>query len=308
MRRWFILLVAMTILGCGTPQQGTVRASLALAGPRPALAGIQSPENAQGPALRITYPAPVRKAITVIAKTQRKVKRSITTAFRKTRTTGDPFCLFPLLLLCFIYGLVHAAGPGHGKAVLASYLLSRSTSVPRALLLGNIIAILHGLSALALAIPVLFAGRHMGAASLADFRSLRVVSSAAILGLGTIMFARNFRRASTVHEQLPAKGKGGKTFLPLALAVGLIPCQGAVILLLFAISARAAVLGIPMVVAMTAGMAVTLSALALLISLGRDRLTSPSLSGGERLPRVLELTGSLLLMLVGALLLMSNFH
>ena len=57
----------------------------------------------------------------------------------------------PLLIgvgLAFLYGVIHALGPGHGKLVVASYFLARDARIMRGLLMGLQIAVCHVLSAM----------------------------------------------------------------------------------------------------------------------------------------------------------------
>ncbi len=71
--------------------------------------------------------------------------------FLETRPGG--VCPSPhLVLLSFFYGVLHAAGPGHGKAVATSYLFSRGRQLGNGLLLGNLIALFHALSAVVLVV------------------------------------------------------------------------------------------------------------------------------------------------------------
>ena len=76
-----------------------------------------------------------------------------------TREARESRCLRPLLTLiviAFLYGVLHGAGPGNNKAVATSYLLSRSKKVGGGILLGNSIAFFHGLSGVVLLLAVHF--------------------------------------------------------------------------------------------------------------------------------------------------------
>ncbi|GHC64383.1 nickel/cobalt transporter [Limoniibacter endophyticus] len=62
----------------------------------------------------------------------------------------DNSALLPLIGLSFVYGIFHAAGPGHGKAVISSYMLANEIALRRGILLSVISAILQGLTAVLL--------------------------------------------------------------------------------------------------------------------------------------------------------------
>ena len=63
---------------------------------------------------------------------------------------GQPSAAWGLAGLGFAYGVVHAAGPGHGKAVLASYMLANETSLKRGALMALMAALLQALIAIVL--------------------------------------------------------------------------------------------------------------------------------------------------------------
>jgi nickel/cobalt transporter (NicO) family protein len=63
---------------------------------------------------------------------------------------GDPAALWGLVGLGFAYGVFHAAGPGHGKAVIASYMMANDRALRRGVVLALLAAILQGLTAVAL--------------------------------------------------------------------------------------------------------------------------------------------------------------
>ena len=63
---------------------------------------------------------------------------------------GKPSAAWGLVGLGLAYGVVHAAGPGHGKAVLASYMLANETSLKRGAAMALLAALLQALIAIAL--------------------------------------------------------------------------------------------------------------------------------------------------------------
>jgi len=79
---------------------------------------------------------------------QAEVNRRLAAAVRDIRT-GDPwFATLVLAGLSFAYGVLHAAGPGHGKAVISSYVLANEQTVRRGIALSFLAAAFQGLSAL----------------------------------------------------------------------------------------------------------------------------------------------------------------
>ena len=63
---------------------------------------------------------------------------------------ADPAAIWVLLIGCFLYGVFHAAGPGHGKAVISSYLVANEETARRGIVLSFASALLQALVAVAL--------------------------------------------------------------------------------------------------------------------------------------------------------------
>lgn len=79
---------------------------------------------------------------------QSEINRRLAAAVRDIRT-GDPWAATLLLAgLSFVYGVLHAAGPGHGKAVISSYVLANEQTVRRGIALSFLAAAFQGISAL----------------------------------------------------------------------------------------------------------------------------------------------------------------
>jgi nickel/cobalt exporter len=77
---------------------------------------------------------------------QQQFYRSLTGALKAMRTDGSKLWL--LVGLSFAYGIFHAAGPGHGKAVISSYMLANEVALRRGILLSFISAFLQALTAI----------------------------------------------------------------------------------------------------------------------------------------------------------------
>src|SRR3546814_7369300 len=95
-------------------------------------------ENAaSGPvaAPSITLPAPLARALGVVVSLQSALNAKLRAALAAARDGTSWRPAFAIVLLSFLYGVFHAVGPGHGKAVLGSYFLTRRAQV------------LHGLGA-----------------------------------------------------------------------------------------------------------------------------------------------------------------
>jgi nickel/cobalt transporter (NicO) family protein len=106
-------------------------------------------------------------------------------ALRAAKANGSAF--FLLAGLSFAYGVFHAAGPGHGKAVITSYMVSNEKALRRGLVISLLAAILQGLVAIALvgSLAGIFraTAQHMNAAA----RDLEFASYCGIVLLGVVL-------------------------------------------------------------------------------------------------------------------------
>ncbi|TPK75419.1 nickel/cobalt transporter [Mesorhizobium sp. B2-4-15] len=78
---------------------------------------------------------------------QQEFYRALATAMKAMRQDGSKIWI--LVGLSFAYGIFHAAGPGHGKAVISSYMVANEVALRRGILLSFVSALLQGLTAVA---------------------------------------------------------------------------------------------------------------------------------------------------------------
>ena len=193
---------------------------------------------------------------------QQQLKQKMSDLIREGRTSHriQPF-LF-VLLVGFAYGAVHAAGPGHGKFVAMSYVLSHRATLAQGLLFGNAIALIHGFSGAVGVLCLRYILQHSVSKTLGEVtHTTQIVSFALIflLGLGIFLakgYALFFKHGSNLTEE---RKTIRKSWVPWALAVGLVPCPAVVMVMLFCMSMEALPLGVMMAVAISLGMATTLS-------------------------------------------------
>lgn len=79
---------------------------------------------------------------------QQAFYRSLTGALKAMRQDGSQ--LWILVGLSFVYGVFHAAGPGHGKAVISSYMLANEVALRRGVMLSFVSAFLQAITAILL--------------------------------------------------------------------------------------------------------------------------------------------------------------
>ncbi len=113
---------------------------------------------------------------------QRGFYRSMTEALKSMRDGGPGFWL--LIGLSFAYGVFHAAGPGHGKAVISSYMLANEVALRRGILLSFVSAFLQAATAIVVMGIVYLALRGTTVSMTDATRFLEIASYALITGFG----------------------------------------------------------------------------------------------------------------------------
>ena len=228
-----------------------------------------------------------------LATTQAKLHQQLAAAMRLVAQEGAA-ATWPLIGISLLYGVFHAAGPGHGKAVIATFLGTSRTRLRRGLILSVLSAVVQGIVAVVLVeIVVGLLGyslrRTQGAAV-----QLETVSFAMVAVLGMVLALRSARmlyrrwrkpsratgslfadggkmqaycadcggphRLSAEHIDQPLTWRNG---LPIILAIGIRPCTGAILVLLVAHTLGLRWVGMAAVLGMSAGTAATVSLLAI---------------------------------------------
>ncbi|WP_404415618.1 nickel/cobalt transporter [Marinospirillum sp.] len=126
-----------------------------------------------------------------IMQKQREFHRSLADAMEKLSEQVTWNNAWALLLLSFLYGVFHAAGPGHGKAVLTAYLVTQPEKLRRGLFLSFIAALLQGVTAILLVTLLVHLLGRLAREAFASVVYVEMASFAAIalLGLGLLVTA-----------------------------------------------------------------------------------------------------------------------
>ena len=270
----------------------------------PALA---SPFDGEAPPAQHSI-LPQTPLVTQLFEAQRAASRRLNEAIVGLRDGRSPAALGVALLLAFLYGAFHAAGPGHGKTVVVGYLLSRDAKLWNGITLGGKIAATHVASALAvvLALEVAFAGH--GIPSLEDMRAVRVGSAVAIVGVGFLLLWGAWRRGTAecgCHEHGYDRAHGTIA----SVVAGIVPCTGALLVMFFCIGNGMLLTGLALLGTIGIGMAVAMGALGAGAVLLRGRVVrlSPASAGREgAVARALRFAGPAFVIAVGAALVALN--
>ncbi|NVK34631.1 MAG: DUF1007 family protein [Rhodobacteraceae bacterium] len=268
---------------------------------------------------------------------------------------ADPNAFWILIGLSFAYGVFHAAGPGHGKAVISAYIVANNETLKKGIVLSFISAFAQAVTAVALI---------GGLAVVLDMTSLAVNNTARWFEVGSYglitllgayliwqkalrpLFAKTSSHSHHHHSHDHSHNHAGdhehnlhhhhvdesgvcstcghahaptpdmlkeelsvRSAISIVLAVGLRPCSGALIVLVFALSQGMLGAGVFATFAMALGTGITVSVLASLAVGAKTlalRLTGEGSSLASLVVRTIEVGGALLVFLLGLSLLIAN--
>ena len=276
-------------------------------------AGAQNPfltkENSQQVSPTSTLPNPYIAKIIIW---QQKLNQKMTALTRRAKETSSLRPLLTLIVIAFVYGVIHAVGPGHGKAVAASYLISYGRKLSGGIIIGNLIALFHGLSGVGLVLAVHFV-LQMGVSGPLESmtRTTQLVSYGLIVLLGAGLLTRSLilwrRRKSSENVDFDVSpDKSHRYPLAMALTIGMVPCPGVVLVMLFCLSLNLIGLGLLLAFSVSLGMAVTISVVGVATLMGKS-LALGALERrrgqAETIERILETAAALIIMTLGLLFL-----
>ncbi|WP_249690518.1 nickel/cobalt transporter [Stappia sp. WLB 29] len=303
-----------------------------------------------------------------IAQQQKAFYASLTTAIKAMKEDGSAG--WWLMGLSFLYGVFHAAGPGHGKAVISSYVLANGETLRRGIALSFASAFAQAVTAVAVIGIASVLLRMTSIAITETTRWFEIGSYAAVALLGAYLVWRKIvkpmltpRRPVALgaqavavcthdhshdhdhhhhdhghghvhhdhdhahhhdhaHEAGEVCGSCGHVHAPppsmltgefsltrawsVILAIGLRPCTGALVVLVFGISQGLALAGVAATFAMAVGTGLTVSVLAVLAVVAKDfALRSVGGRAAARLHAGIEGFAALVVFLLGTSLLVA---
>jgi ABC-type nickel/cobalt efflux system permease component RcnA len=208
---------------------------------------------------------------------------------------GAGVILLSLLVAAF-WGAAHALTPGHGKAIVAGYLVGSRGRPRHAVLLGLIVTATHTAGVFALGLVTLLLSRFIVPERLYPW--LSVASGVLVVGVGaSVLWQRTRHARARHHDHHHHEEISGRGLLGIGVAAGLLPCPSALVVLLSAIALHRVGLGLALILAFSVGLAATITGIGLLAVLARRAFGRVSLDGP--LIRALPAASALLILAVG---------
>ncbi len=284
---------------------------------RPVISTIPQPHLApstQSPALMTKQAAPLGTLVR---------GDSLSTILRQRRITPD--LMLAALGLAFLLGAAHALTPGHGKTIVAAYLVGSRGTMKHAAFLGAMVTFTHTIVVFALGAATLFLFRTVVPERLTSM--LGAVSGLSIVAIGAWMMYKRLRPHSHAHAHhhhhehshnhehdhphvhshahshahvpeeiswraLAALGAGG----------GLVPCESALLLLLGAIAIGRVAFGLLLLVSFSLGLAVVLTAIGILVVYAKKLLPDKKRAARNPFYHWAPVASSVVVVFIGVLL------
>jgi nickel/cobalt transporter (NicO) family protein len=204
------------------------------------------------------------------------------------------------LLIAAFWGAAHALTPGHGKAIVAGYLVGSRGKPRHAVLLGGVVTVTHTAGVFALGLVTLLLSRFVVPERLYPW--LTVVSGLLVVTVGvSLSWSRwRHRRARThrhAHHHDHDHSHDLRGLLGVGVAAGLLPCPSALVVLLSAIALHRIGFGLALILAFSVGLALTITSIGLIAVLARGAFGRLSFQG--RLIQLLPALSALVIVLLG---------
>jgi len=215
------------------------------------------------------------------------------------------------LLVAAFWGAAHALTPGHGKAIVAGYLVGSRGRPRHAVALGLIVTITHTIGVFALGVITLTLSQFILPEDLYPW--LTVASGLLVIGVGvSVLWARLRKRGAGDHHHHDHGHEHGhehhhhhhhhdelsrRKLLGIGVAAGLLPCPSALVVLLSAIALHRIGFGLALIVAFSVGLAATVTGIGLVAVLAQQRFSRIRLDGP--IVRALPAISALVILAVG---------
>jgi nickel/cobalt exporter len=215
------------------------------------------------------------------------------------------------MLAAFAFGAVHALSPGHGKTLVAAYLVGSRGTPRHAVFLGLMVTFTHTISVFALGLVTLYLSRFVLPETITPI--LGAISGIMIVWVGgTLLYRRTVGRRTTpppqglahdhgdgrVHTHVPEEISVGG-LIALGASGGLVPCPSALVLLLTSVAMGRVALGLTLLMAFSAGLAVVLTAVGLAVLYAKHWLPDSTTLGRSKALRYLPVASAAFIVCIG---------
>jgi ABC-type nickel/cobalt efflux system permease component RcnA len=213
----------------------------------------------------------------------------------------SPLIVLASLAAALFWGAAHALSPGHGKTIVTAYLVGQRGTPRHAALLGLIVTATHTVGVFVLGLVTLVLSRFVVPDHLYPW--LNLGSGLLVVAIGaSVLWARLSRdREHAHHHHHHGEVSGGevrrRSLVAVGISGGLLPCPSALVVLLAAITLHRLVFGLILIVAFSAGLALSITGIGLVAVLAKRAFRRMSFDG--RALRVLPALSAVVIVIAG---------
>jgi len=238
-----------------------------------------------------------------------------------------PWMIAAAVGVAFALGAAHALTPGHGKTIVAAYLVGSRGTLKHAAFLGAMVTFTHTISVFLLGLATMFLFQYVVPEKVTQV--LGAISGLSIVAIGGWMLYKRLRTPTHTHSHSHDHhhhhhdhdhphdhdhhhGPGGHTHMPdevswaglvaLGASGGLVPCESALVLLLSAIALGRVGLGLLLLVAFSLGLAIVLMAIGILVIYAKNLLPASNDTHKHPLFRWIPVASAAVVLIVGILM------
>lgn len=267
-----------------------------------------------------------------LSKLQRKLNRSLSGNIKRLKTENNPGFFVSIMLLCLVYGIAHALGPGHGKSIISSWIMVSRRRLREVVAASGFTAVFHALSATILVLGSWAILKKTVSTQTETLKSyLHLGSGIMIMILGIVEISKHFIRKAKEKNKNTAD-ESSKEALPdekdetraaeepevvenrdglwgsvmVALTAGVVPCPVTSLILIFSLSMGMLWQGIVFVVSFAIGMSTAIMGVAYFVWTMREKAQNSKLNSLKyAVANVAPLIGGVALIVFSILIMMT---
>jgi ABC-type nickel/cobalt efflux system permease component RcnA len=261
-----------------------------------------------------SHPVTSTVAAPPIAAHQQNTPRSRFTELISTQGKLSFWFLFSAALIAAGLGALHALEPGHGKTIVAAYLVGSRGTPRHAVLLGIVVTAAHTAGVYLLGALTLYASRYIVPEQLYPW--LGAISGLSVAGLGIFIFLRHWTGETGEHSHVPGEQHSHwfsrtnnsnateralslRELCMLGITGGIVPCPAALVVLLSAFSLHRIGFGLFLITAFSLGLAAVLVIVGLTMVYAKRAISTRTRAGSSAL-RYLPFLSSAFMVALGA--------
>ena len=222
------------------------------------------------------------------------------------------------MAVAFGLGAMHAMSPGHGKTIVAAYLVGARGTFKHAIFLGGMVTFTHTISVFFLGLTTLFLSQYVLPEKI--FPVLGAISGISIVWIGGLMLYKRAQRLRPTyhhhdhdhphdhvhgphtHTHVPEGDITLGSLIALGASGGLVPCPSALVLLLSSIALGRVGLGLLLLVAFSSGLAVVLMGIGVLVLYAKHFLPDSQKTAAHPAFRIIPVLSAALIVCIGLLM------